>query len=269
MTARPPPARPHISHLHPSHLSHSISEWGEDDVWDSASDEESPSHTWSRSSLPSATKTTTPKPVPEARASSDNNNSSSALAFSYTHVTVPSPSSYTSKVEPGESATDMVPSKSDWTFVVKKQSGVDIARNTEQESERGADADVEEMVFGDLDTDSDFIDMPIVKTHAELGVVRRDAEQIAKGAHTLIFTCKVWLICIDPLYLVRGTTQRGETPVHSRASSPSFDRPPERLARERSIKTSRRNKLMDCLLKDAIDMGECLDSPNTAFYLWA
>lgn len=94
MAARPPPTRPHINLNPSSHFSYSITEWGEDDAWDSASDSESASNSqsvWGRSlnqpghprpSGTTSTSTSAPKPVPAPRKSQ--NSSSSTLALSYT-----------------------------------------------------------------------------------------------------------------------------------------------------------------------------------------
>ncbi|KAG9316616.1 hypothetical protein JVU11DRAFT_2670 [Chiua virens] len=76
MAARPPPARPHIG-IHPSFNASSNMDWAEDDVWDSASDSESPrhstiAHSWRYSSNTQSKRQlpgpfpTAPKPVPKA-----------------------------------------------------------------------------------------------------------------------------------------------------------------------------------------------------------
>jgi TBC1 domain family member 2 len=200
MSARPPPTRPHIGLNPSSHFSYSITEWGEDDAWDSASDSESASNsqsTWARSpqpapSRPSGTTTTTaPKPVPRK----SQNSSNSTLAFSYTHVTAPSPGSYPSHADPIPP-----PAKNGWT-IVRKESGDGVVRiddRTEPHdvaaaapSDREGGAGDNDMGFEDLE--GEFIDMPIVtaataataavaKSRPDPACVRQDAADIVSGA---------------------------------------------------------------------------------------
>ncbi|KZV69944.1 RabGAP/TBC [Peniophora sp. CONT] len=93
------------------------------------------------------------------------------------------------------------------------------------------------------DSDADFVDMPIApKSRPDLGVVKPDAEDIAR----------------DPLRLVRQPIPQRSSSAggpSSRAGSPSNE-PNERLRRERSIKTNRKKKFVECLCREAIDMAE-------------
>lgn len=94
MSARPPPARPHIG-LNPRISSFGTSsEWVEDDAWDSASDSESPqlNKSWNAGRQQS----TAPKNVP-GKVARSSSSSSSNLASSYTHINAPDPSSYPPK----------------------------------------------------------------------------------------------------------------------------------------------------------------------------
>jgi TBC1 domain family member 2 len=200
MAARPPPTRPHINLNPSSHFSYSITEWGEDDAWDSTSDSESVSNTqsvWGRplnqpghprpsgvTSTP--TSTSAPKPVPVPRKSQ--NSSSSTLAFSYTHVSAPSPTGSS----PFPSHGDSIPPttmKNGWTIVQKAgEDGRDGAEaalpppGSQQHSSGAADEADNDMTFEDLG-DELFVDMPVVpKVRLGAACVRQDAAEIANGA---------------------------------------------------------------------------------------
>jgi hypothetical protein len=194
--ARPPPTRPHIS-LNPSpHFSYSITEWGDDDAWDSASDSESQSNsqtTWSRSPQPTPTRpsgaTSAPKPVPRP----SQNSSSSTLAFSYTHVSAPSPGSsyppHGDTIVPTPTTT-----RNGWTIVQKagRDGGVTIDDKTEPH-DVGPDREGEhEMVFEDLE--AEFVDMPVLpRVRPDAACVRNDAAEIANGAQrpfSYVFLCE-------------------------------------------------------------------------------
>lgn len=181
MAARPPPARPHIG-IHPSFNASSNMDWAEDDVWDSASDSESPrhstlAHSWRYSSntqpkrQPSSV--TAPKPVPKA----PTNSSSSTLAQSYTHLNPPSPSSYPMS-ESGRPAS----AKGGWTMVRKSsisQSSIDGTASKSSDIHRDADVDGD-MVVGDFDPD--IVEPGTAnKIRHERGSVKSDAEEIMNG----------------------------------------------------------------------------------------
>jgi hypothetical protein len=204
MAARPPPTRPHINLNPPSHFSYSITEWGEDDAWDSTSDSESASNTqpvWGRSlnqpghprplgvtSTSTSTSTSVPKPVPVPRKSQ--NSSSSTLAFSYTHVSAPSPTGSS----PYPSHVDSIPPttmKNGWTIVQKAgEDGRDGAGagaalpppGSQHHVSGAADEADNDMTFEDLG-DELFVDMPVVpKVRLGAACVRQDAAEIANGA---------------------------------------------------------------------------------------
>ena len=198
MAARPPPTRPHINLNPPSHFSYSITEWGEDDAWDSTSDSESATNTqsvWGRSlnqpghprpSGVTPTSTSAPKPVPVPRKSQ--NGSSSTLAFSYTHVSAPSPTG-TSPYPPHADSIPPTTTKNGWTIVQKAgEDGRDGAGaalplpGSQQHIGGAADEADNDMTFEDLG-DELFVDMPVVpKARLGAGCVRQDAAEIANGA---------------------------------------------------------------------------------------
>jgi len=191
MTARPPPARPHIG-IHPSNhfVSRSTADWGEDDAWDSTSDSESPrqtlSNSWNRPPTSSST-TTAPKPVPKPA-----NNSSSTLAFSYTHLNAPDPSSYPPRTEVRDSA--QAP-KNGWTIVRKshdrrRSQSIEGLEQPKQDSDHGqGDVDVEgDMILGDLDSEAPPDETlptsalpPHLKPKKDLGSIKNDVDEIVNG----------------------------------------------------------------------------------------
>ena len=178
MTARPPPARPHIG-LNPQtkFSSYSVNDWGEDDAWDSASDSESTSKPeWKRpSNAHASSSTTAPKPVPRPNL----NNSSSTLAFSYTHVHAPS--SYPPNGEQ--------PSKHGWTIVRKStdRGSMDSRDSVPQGQASGYDELDGDMVIGELESEvDDRSGTHTAKPRYDQGVLRDDAQEIVNGAPTPI-----------------------------------------------------------------------------------
>lgn len=277
MSARPPPTRPHIGLNPSSYLSYS---WAEEDAWDSGSDSDSPSTNtqaptaWSRSPTAS-TLTSSPKAVNVPRPSS--NSSSSTLAFSYTHVSAPS--SYPPKQEEEQSAAR--PSKNGWTLVQK--SGQQSSRPSTGGKETSAvgkshDGEVEEahdvdgeMVVGDMDPD--FSEPFTSMKSMPISTVREDVEEIVNGMSVYSFTLSLSALFIhylDPLHLIRRISSKrahsssSYSPLRSRSRSPPPDqgRPesPETLLRERSIRSNRRNKFVQCLLREDVDMGAFTES---------
>lgn len=181
MSARPPPARPHIG-LNP-HLSSfgTSSEWVEDDAWDSASDSESPrlNKSWNANRQQSST----PKNVPGKIARSSSS-SSSNLASSYTHIHAPNPSSYPSK-------TDIPPpSKGGWTLVKTSE---DKDQKSPPKDIKDSDIDhdtltasttsevVDELVIGDFD-DPVLPHGPSLKLKDSRSSVRKQVDEIVAGA---------------------------------------------------------------------------------------
>ncbi|KAK7035472.1 GTPase-activating protein [Paramarasmius palmivorus] len=191
-------------------------EWAEDDAWDSTSDNES-----------------SPK--------TDNN-----LAFSYTHLNAPNPSSY--------------PPKHGWTIV--RKSSTDSRTLTQGEPVQDSpqnppepDTDVDgDMILGELEPEpivqsqeSLSSSAPIISTkpkHSQ-GILRENLHEIVK----------------DPLYGIRSRLQRLES---SQAASTSKDGSPlnreniksEKLMRERSIRTNRKLKFVDCLSSEDVSIAE-------------
>ena len=232
MAARPPPTRPHINLNPSSHFSYSITEWGEDDAWDSASDSESASNSqsvWGRSlnqpghprpSGTTSTSTSAPKPVPAPRKSQ--NSSSSTLALSYTHVSAPSPppsSSYASHADSvsvpptSATATPTTITKNGWTIVQKANGdgdGLGLGLGLDDKAAEaalatmfeGGDTD-NDMTFEDLG--AEFVDMPVIP-RARMGAacVRQDAAEIANG------TCGAF--CLARFILFTYTRRRPFAP---------------------------------------------------------
>ncbi|KAJ6625885.1 rab-GTPase-TBC domain-containing protein [Mycena sp. CBHHK59/15] len=198
MSARPPPARPHIA-IHPS------------------------------TRLPrQSSHRTAPKPVPRPA----NNASSSTLAFSYTHVSAPNPSSY----PPRE-----VLKQNGWTIVKTKSGSPPPPHGSDSvpdnDDARG-DADVEgDMILGDLEPEAmepmDIIPPLNHKPKSDQGLVREDVEDILN----------------DPLCGVRHRSRRTE-------QSPPRRKRSEKLMRERSIRTNRRHKFVDCLSSQDVNIAE-------------
>jgi hypothetical protein len=188
MSARPPPARPHIG-LNP-HLSSfgTSSEWVEGDVWDSASDSESPqlNKSWNASRQQS----TAPKNVP-GKVVRSSSSSSSNLASSYTHIHAPNPSSYPPRPDPP------LLNKGGWTLV--KTSGdndqkspskdlkdSDIDHDTLAASTTGEVAD--ELVVGDFD-DPVVLHGPSLKARESRSSVHDEVDEIVAGAFGNLEEC--------------------------------------------------------------------------------
>jgi hypothetical protein len=187
MSARPPPARPHIG-IHPS-SPFEYMDWAEDDAWDSASDEESSSKrapSWNRSvsgsSARSASSTTAPKPVPKPP------NGGSSLAASFTHVHAPSPGSYPPKPE---LAPTPAPANG-WTIV---RTSREIRRSVEAnptvaDHAANGDVDVEGSVI--VGEEAEVIELPpSTKLKPSRSAVRENVDDIVNGKcqvliHTLI-----------------------------------------------------------------------------------
>ncbi|KAI5123683.1 hypothetical protein M0805_001711 [Coniferiporia weirii] len=234
--ARPPPARPHTGINAPSRFSsYSSVEWAEDDAWDSASDSESPSqrqkltavHNVSKIALESSTSA---RPVPKPKKSP----SSSSLAFSYTHVNAPNPGSYSPRPDHPHSY------KASWTMVSKPSENE--ARVTKEDEVIGdthrrasEEFDMEDILVAD--TDAEALDLRTTERAAS-GSLRTDAEDVVQ----------------DPLSTIRR--RRG-----SRSKAPHFGPSQQKsgssqLMRELSIKTNRRNKFVECLLSEDVNIVE-------------
>jgi TBC1 domain family member 2 len=182
MTARSPPARPHIGIYPSSNFGiRAAGDWVEDDIWDSGSDSESPrqssiARSWNLS-LQSSSKSV-PKPVPKPA----KNLSSSTLAFSYTHVNAPNSSSYPREEGP----------KNGWTLIKKAHDNnkTDIDSNEPtssavNHSEDGpGDTDVEShMVISDLEPEVVSPDHATSPQHmtSKKNTIREDVNEILQG----------------------------------------------------------------------------------------
>lgn len=245
MAARPPPARPHIG-VHSSYFSSYTStsgDWAEDDAWDSGSDSESPQQSTSinnrsktsvAQSPKASTSSTAPKPVPRPHL----NNSSSTLAFSYTHVSAPSPSSYPRHEESHVH-------KNGWTIVRKssdKRESRGSGNHGKEGETMGGEVEVEgEMVVGDMEPE--VVDhIPYTRIRQDQGTIKEDVDDIVN----------------DPLQLIRRRLGKSKS-LHDSLSgraSPDGSESPELLQRERSIRTNRRQKFINCLLQEDINMPE-------------
>ncbi|KAI0339764.1 RabGAP/TBC [Trametopsis cervina] len=226
MSARPPPTRPHIG-LNPSSRfgTYSLSEWVEDDAWDSGSDEEASGSTW-RPAHSRTSSSTAPKPVPNPH----QNSSSSTLASSYTHVNAPSPSSYPPRSE------QPVPqsAKQGWTIITNAREGSVQGKQHEAEQLPGPDGD---LIVGDFDPDDTVgaeQNTQSAKPRQEQGTVRDDMNDIVK----------------DPLNLVH------RAPSGNDSFSEAGDDVPERIMRERSIRLNRRQRFVDCVTSEDVSMAQ-------------
>ncbi|KAJ7217767.1 rab-GTPase-TBC domain-containing protein [Mycena pura] len=224
MSARPPPARPHIA-IHPSTYG-SRTEWADEDAWDSASDsdEEPPKASSSRvqpRQVPRTKQNTSPDGIAGA--------STSTLAFSFTQIS--KPSSY--------------PPNNGWT-IVKTKTGSSPPPPDNSPDEPNGDADVEgDMILGDLDPDAmepmDIMPPAHSKSRTDKGIIRDDINDIVD----------------DPLRGVKHRARRTEhSPRPSPPTSPENAERSEKLMRERSIRTNRRHKFVECLSSQDVNIAE-------------
>ncbi|KAG2037409.1 rab-GTPase-TBC domain-containing protein [Suillus americanus] len=241
MAAKPPPARPHIG-LHSSFNAKSNADWGEDDVWDSGSDSESPrqstiSNSWRLPPSPSyrrqSSPITAPKPVPRA----SSNSSSSNVSFSYTHLSAPSPGSYPSNADTAQ------PPRGGWTMVRKSGTSQDaLGAKLPKDVDPNGDADVDsDMVVGDFEPEMEQTAGTGAKAKLNQGSIKSDAIELMN----------------DPFYRFLRSPQPPPEPRfnHRMGHSPrSSDA--EKLLRESSIRTNRRIKFIDCLSKDDVNISE-------------
>ncbi|KAF9070082.1 rab-GTPase-TBC domain-containing protein [Rhodocollybia butyracea] len=141
-----------------------------------------------------------------------------SLAFSYTHVNAPNPGSYPPREETLQPG---------WTIVRTRRSS-NSANNDESVPE--ADTDVEgDMILGDLDAESS----PAVPDSAKSGSIRDDAEKIAD----------------DPLCGIRRPAPISQKSKDNITHS-------DKLMRERSIRTNRKHKFVDCLSSQDVNIAE-------------
>ncbi|KAF5370586.1 hypothetical protein D9758_001824 [Tetrapyrgos nigripes] len=239
MTAPPPRPHPHLS----SSSYFSAVNVGDDDAWDSASDSESPAQSTLTFSWSRPVASTAPKAVPKSPESP----SSSTLSFSYTHLNAPNPSSYPPRDDSSQ------PPKNGWTIVrtsrPRRSSNDTHSSNQDDASdhvpEPEADADVEgDMILGDLEsepTKDPASSMTVPKLKQDQGTIREDAEEIVN----------------DPLVgLRRRSTRADASPSASRKNLNETPEKSEKLMRERSIRTNRKHKFVDCLSSQDVNIAE-------------
>ncbi|KAL5485102.1 GYP1 [Sanghuangporus weigelae] len=230
---RMPPTRPHIGINGPSRFSSYTSvEWAEDDPWDSASDSESSSqklHIGARSNSISKVTldatSTTAKAVPKPKRSP----SASSLTFSYTHVNAPSPSSYSPRPE------TLHTHKQSWTMVNKpSENGLQTTRHESIGGTLGRTSEefeIEDIELGDTDAEGH-----TAKVRRGSENVRNDAEEIVQDPFSSIH---------------RNRLKRSQTPGLGQQKNLS-----SQLQRETSIRTNRRNKFIECLLAEDVNIVE-------------
>ncbi|KAG1799746.1 rab-GTPase-TBC domain-containing protein [Suillus plorans] len=243
MAAKPPPARPHIG-LHSSFNARSNADWGEDDVWDSGSDSESPrqstiSNSWRLPPSPSSYRRqsspiTAPKPVPRP----PSNSSSSNVSFSYTHLSAPSPGSY-----PSNAADTTQPAKGGWTMVRKSGTSQDaLCVKLPKDIDPNGDVDVDsDMVVGDFEPEMEQAAGTSIKVKPDQGSIKSDVIEIMN----------------DPLHrFLRSPQPQPEPRFNHRMGHSPRSSDAEKLLRESSIRTNRRIKFIDCLSKDDVNISE-------------
>jgi hypothetical protein len=242
MTTRTPPTRPinHIRMPQTHFLSRSMAEWGEDDAWDSASDEESVNPNTSKPS-------TAPKPVPKPAL----NTSSSTLESSFTYLSSPNPSSYPPKRQ------DTPPTKNGWTIVRKSTRGSVDERSNKKKDDDTADIDVEgDMVLGDLELDGTE-QTAHSKPKQDHGFIRNDVDEIINGtSEPSLRPCCSLIQQIDPLHAIRRRMSKpSESPRQRKPQTSDVNEKSEKVMRERSIRTNRRHKFVECLISQDVNIG--------------
>lgn len=150
----------------PTHFSsRSTMDWGEDDAWDSASDEES-----SHPAPPRASNTSSYAPKPTL------NTSSSTLDSPYTYLSTPNPSSY-----PPRPQQDTQRPQNGWTIVRKSHRESIDTRGKQKSAEDNTDPDVEgDMIIGDLELDG-AEPTSNTKPRQDHGSIREDVDEVING----------------------------------------------------------------------------------------
>lgn len=209
---------------------------------------------------------------------SDNSSSSSNLAFSYTHLNAPDPSSYPPKREmhmaarhrhEEDSADELMPTsttstaasvtsqKGDWTIVQKEDRSPSLGRSREEEM-----MIVGDMEGLDLNGSAQSIDDRIIAENRFKSKERNAAiDKIRKD---------VGAIVADPLVAVKQPRRRRASPspgpsnqvsnssnnvaphlqsAHSREKS-------EKIMRERSIRSNRKAKFIECVSSQDVNIHE-------------
>ncbi|EJD03108.1 RabGAP/TBC [Fomitiporia mediterranea MF3/22] len=229
---RPPPARPHIGISTPSRFSSYASvEWAEEDAWDSASDSESsvPKPPSGKSAIGkiSLESTTTAKPIPKPKKSP----SASSLTFSYTNVNAPSPSSYSPRSD------NLHSNKQSWTIV---------NRTTENGVQPTKEGVLSNNTLGRTSEEFDIEDIDVAETDADVRVSKNGLQFVKDDAQEIVQ---------DPLSNIRrrhsSRSKRPQTSGNGQQKSIT-----SQLMRETSIKTNRRNKFIECLLAEDVNIVE-------------
>lgn len=168
--ARPPPARPHVGlNIKAANFAaQNNTEWGDDDAWDSASDQESPS----------PPQKSQPRPVP-VRAE----RKSSTSSISYSFIQAPSPSSYPPK-QPVH-VPERARTSSGWTVIDSELEPKHTDDSTPPKPDFEADA---ELVVGDLEQEAssangakDLDQLGSLKLGPSKSSVLSDASKIVAG----------------------------------------------------------------------------------------
>ncbi|EJD50264.1 RabGAP/TBC [Auricularia subglabra TFB-10046 SS5] len=228
MTA--PPARPHIIAAPRHHSFNTSCPADEDDAWDTGSDKEDG------------------RPTQPVKPRAPTRQSTNGLAFSFTYVSPPSPSSYAGPVsplqqqQPAGGSPNQSRAKSSWT-IVRKQSDDKTSQRSRDSPASHADVDVEDMIIpGDELDQHDHSDQqpfasrstPIIKPHAED-------------------------IVNDPFRIVGGSTgamRKGaeSAPMSLQPSDNAIASATSRT-RDRSIRSARKRKILDCLLAEHVNLA--------------
>jgi hypothetical protein len=251
MAARPHPSRPnHHTRMQPTHfLSRSMMEWGEDDAWDSASDDES-----SNPEPPIRTLSNSTSSAPKSVSNLTRSASSSTLDSSFTHLNPPNSTSYPPKPQ------NTQPAKNGWTIVRKShRESIDERRGKKLEEDDNADLDVEgDMVLGDLEPDGA---EPVVnvKPRQDHGSVRDDVDEIINGNSNSLscLLCSPLIQHVDPLHGIRRRLSKhpDSSPRQPKTQVSAVNEKSEKLMRERSIRTNRRHKFVECLTSQDVNIG--------------
>jgi len=123
------------------------------------------------------------------------------------------------------------------------------------------------MIVGELDVD--FVeDSRMAKPRRNRGSVKSDAQDIVNG--TCIYHITPVYVpsteYLDPLHLIRRRASKRANPSapnRSRSHSPAPGQTPEKVMRQRSINSNRRNKFIECLSREDVDMGRFYPQTHT------
>jgi hypothetical protein len=158
------------------------------------------------------------------------------------------------------------PPKNGWTIVRKsddRRQNVD-ERIGAKDEEDGGDLDLEsDMIMGDLEPEIAADTTATTKLKQDQGSIRDDVDEIVTGTlvHFISFSTPL-IQQLDPLYGVRHrSNKRADTTSHSPIVPSMQNEKAEKLRRERSIRTNRRHKFIDCLSSQDVNIGApCLSA---------